>query len=170
MGWHIEGYFPVQVPKAIFAVVPHTFWRDLPVGFASRMAMGIKIRFLAKKSLFVFPLGPVLRWVGGYPVDRKKHSNLVSQAAEVFSHSESFYLALAPEGTRKKVNNLKSGFYYMALESGVPLILTQLNFQNKTVVFADPWKPSGDRKKDFDYIYGYFSGIQGYYPEKSFYA
>ena len=167
-GWKLTGYNPVLVPKAIFTVVPHTSWIDVPIGFFVRMIIRKRVRFLAKHTLFKFPYGWFFRLIGGYPVNRKERNNLVEYVAEAFNSRPTFYLAITPEGTRKKVNRLRSGFYYMALEANVPLILAQFNYKDKEVHFSDPYYPSGDKEKDFEEIYEYFSGIQGRIPEYSF--
>jgi 1-acyl-sn-glycerol-3-phosphate acyltransferase len=167
-GWKVTGYLPVEVPKAIFVVVPHTSWVDVPIGFFVRMIIQKKVRFLAKHTLFKFPYGWFLRWLGGYPVDRTQRNNLVDAVAEIYNTHDTFYLAITPEGTRKKVHRLRSGFYYMSLAAGVPMILSQFNYKDKKVHFSDPYFPSGNKEKDFEEICTYFSGIQGRIPEYSF--
>lgn len=168
-GWKMQGYSIIKEPKAIFVVAPHTSWQDVPLGMAVQMAIGIRIRFLIRREFFFFPLGPLLRLLGGYPVDRSKKNKLVDTVAGIFRTRDSFYMAITPEGTRERVSRFRSGFYYMALATDVPLILTKLNFRDKKVVFSEPWWVSGDKASDFEHIYRYFDAVPGRYPEKSFY-
>src|SRR5690606_41879374 len=97
-------------PKVLFVVAPHTHWLDIALGFLIRAYLGLDVRFIAKKSLFTGMKGYIFRWLGGYPVDRSRNQGLVKSVVEAFNSQEHFYLGLAPEGTRKKVNQLRTGF------------------------------------------------------------
>ena len=111
-GWTINGGFPPGLKKFIIAVAPHTSNWDFIVGVAARSILRIRqAKFLGKRSLFKSPFGFIFRWLGGYPVDRSKSEDRVAQAVALFNTHDEFILAIAPEGTRKKVERLKTGFY-----------------------------------------------------------
>lgn len=128
----------------------------------------MKINFVGKKSLFKPPLGWLMRWLGGYPIDRSQRQNRVEFLASVFRSEEEFALAIAPEGTRQKVDKLRTGFYHIARLAEVPIILTRFDFGRKVVTFSEPFFPTGDQEADFEYIHQYFRGVKGCNPELSF--
>lgn len=152
----------------IIAVIPHTSNWDFVLGVLVRSAMKKDIKFLGKSSLFRPPYGWLFRMLGGYPVDRSKNTRLVDGVVDIFNQKERFAVAIAPEGTRKKVDRLRSGFYYIALGAKIPILLTAFDFGKKEVRFLDLFYPTGDREKDFDHIHQAFTGIEGKVPEKSF--
>ncbi len=167
-GFRLEGDPATHLPQRIYAVIPHTSNWDFPLGLLVRSAAGIRVQFVGKDSLFKSPLGFIFRWLGGYPVDRSRSSHYVEMVVELFKKHPKFALAIAPEGTRKKVDRLKTGFYHIARLAGVPIILTKFDFANKKVVFSDPFYPTGDQEKDFLKIYAYFKGVRGKNPALGF--
>lgn len=149
------------------AVAPHTSMIDVMIGFAARNALNIQhAKFLGKKELFKGPLGWLLRKLGGTPVDRHSKQGMVDQAASLFTNNENFLLALAPEGTRMRVNNLRSGFYYIAKKAGVPILPVALDFKNKQLVIGEAFFPGNDEAGDFKKIIGFFANYKGKHPEK----
>lgn len=162
---HNNGNWPA---KCVVAVAPHTSNRDFPYGLYARAALGINIGFVGKSSLFKFPLGPILKSLGGVPVERSKSTNFVQSVANVFKSRDEFKLCLAIEGTRSKVDRFKTGFYYIAKEAGVPIILTKWDFGNRCIDFGAPFYPTDDAQADLEYIYQYFDGVKGIVPENSF--
>lgn len=102
-------------------------------------------------------------------MDRKSNNKLVDQIVNIFNSKKEFRLSLAPEGTRKKVDKLKSGFYYIAKESKVPVFLMTIDFENKKSLISEPFYPTANKKADFDYIEKYFDGVIGKVKEYSFY-
>ncbi len=164
-GWKFVGTFPQELKKCVIAVAPHTSNWDVVVGMATRSVMPIRgAKFLGKQELFRGILGPFMRWIGGVPVDRSKKSNTVEQVAEACRKSERFILAIAPEGTRKRVDSLKTGFWHMAKAAGIPIVLAGLDYKHKAVVFSEPFHPQNEAE-DFKRIYTFFSGIEGRHPE-----
>jgi 1-acyl-sn-glycerol-3-phosphate acyltransferase len=167
LGWQLIVDIPPDLKKYIVAVAPHTSWKDFPLGLLVRSAMDRRISYLGKKELFDSPIGFLFRWTGGKPVDRKQSSGLVHQVAKHFADHESFAIALAPEGTRKKVRNLKSGFYFMAREAQVPVIPCLFDYAHKTVHFMPPFYPTDDVEKDLDALWAIFRDVKGAIPEYS---
>jgi 1-acyl-sn-glycerol-3-phosphate acyltransferase len=166
IGWKIAGHFPYPYKKMVLAVAPHTSWIDVMVGFAARNELKIThARFLGKKELFVGPLGWVLRKLGGTPVDRHSKHGMVDQAVILFDANENFLLGLAPEGTRKRVDKLRSGFYHIAKKAKVPILPIGLDFKNKQLVIGEPFFTTGDEAGDMKKIITFFSTIEGKYPQ-----
>ncbi|HEX4958348.1 MAG TPA: 1-acyl-sn-glycerol-3-phosphate acyltransferase [Lacibacter sp.] len=160
-GWKITGHFPHDVPKMVIAVGPHTSAWDIVVGLATRRLVPIKYAyFLGKKELFDGPFGWFFRAIGGTPVDRFSKTGMVQQVAEKFHAHENFRLAMSPEGTRKKVDKLRTGFYYIAKEANVPILLAGLDFTKKEVIIGELIYPS-DEEKDFQQIISFFTGVEG---------
>jgi 1-acyl-sn-glycerol-3-phosphate acyltransferase len=167
-GWKIINHIPPELKKYIIAVVPHTSNWDFPLGLLVRSALKLKTGFIGKKSLFAFPHGFLFYWLGGQPVDRKKSTNYVDQVAEVFKRKDRFSMAIAPEGTRKKVKSLKTGFYYIAKKADVPIILCKFDAGSRIVEMSAPFYPGDDKEKDFAFIENYFKDVRGINPENSF--
>ena len=155
--------------KYVLPTVTHTSNRDFPYGIYVRAAVGQYIRFVGKSTLFRWPLGPVLRWLGGVPVIRDRRTNFVQAVANIFRDREEFKLCIAVEGTRAKVTHFKTGFYFIARAAGVPLVLCRFDFGNeKAIRFSEPYYLTDDIRADFDYIYRFFDGAIGLVPENSF--
>lgn len=145
---------------------PHTSAMDFFLGIVTRTAIGRKISFLAKKSLFRPPVGWLMRWLGGIPVDRSSGKQVVGQVVDQYRARETFSVALAPEGTRKKVHRLKTGFYHIARGANVPIIMARLNYGDKVVEFSQPLYPGTDMKADLQFVLEHFKGVRGYHPSK----
>ena len=169
LGWKVEGDFSKEtVKKCIVIAVPHTSWHDFYMGILLRELLKTKIGFIAKKELFTFPFGYFFRALGGAPIDRTPGQDKVKAIADVFKNEKEFRLTIAPEGTRKKVSKLKTGFYYIAIEAGVPIIMVAFDFGKKMHRISKPLYPSGDLDKDLDIIHKFYEGILGKVPEYSF--
>lgn len=160
-GWSLKGEYLVHIKKSIIIVAPHASWIDFPVGLGARSMMKIPIYFWGKKELFDGIFGWMFRWLGGYSVDRKNKSNLVDSIVDIYNHKESFIAVLAPEGTRKDVNELRTGFYYIATKANIPIIMIGFDFINKVIKVSEPFYPSGDFSVDKMIIAEYFSKIPG---------
>lgn len=165
-GWKIRGTFPQHVKKMVIAVGPHTSAWDVVVGMAAREVIPIRhAYFLGKKELFDRPFGWFFRSIGGTPVDRFSNKGMVEHVAAKFAGQEEFRLALSPEGTRKKVEKLRTGFYYIAKTAGVPILPAGLDFKKKKVVIGELIEPSDDEAADFRKITAFFAPLEGKIPE-----
>lgn len=167
-GWKIEGGENLATPKAIIPVVPHTSSWDFPIGILSRGALEKDIKFIAKSSLFKPPLGWLLRNMGGYPVDRSKRTNFVDAVVDVYNEKEEFLISIAPEGTRSKVTQLKTGFYFIAKGAGIPIVPATFNFQRRIIYFGKPIIPTDDQEADFEKLYEFYRLGRGKNPELGF--
>lgn len=143
-------------------VAPHTSWTDVLVGFAARNELKIHhAKFLGKKELFIGPLGWLLRRLGGTPVDRFSKQGMVEQVAKLFADNENFLLGMAPEGTRKRVDKLRSGFYHIAKQAQVPILPIGLDYENKQLVIGEAFFAGDDEAADFKKIITFFANIKG---------
>lgn len=164
-GWRIEGNFP-NLKKYIAAVAPHTSNWDFVIGIMARSLLHLeKAKFLGKDSLFKPPFGWFFRWLGGYPVDRSKKSDMTEQVAGYFHSHGEFILAMAPEGTRKKVEKLRTGFYFIAKKANVPIVPCGFDFEKKKVIIGQPMYPTDDIDQDFALLMNFYRGIKGKNPE-----
>ncbi|WP_203258413.1 1-acyl-sn-glycerol-3-phosphate acyltransferase [Hyunsoonleella ulvae] len=170
MGWQIDGHYKIlqnDLKKVVIIAAPHTSWYDFLIGILVRTIIGVKVNFLGKKELFVFPFGYLFKALGGQPVNRQKHQNKVKVIAEFFREKEVFRLALAPEGTRQKVDKWRTGFYHIAKEANVPIIMFTLDFKHKRNTFSKPFYTGNDMEKDLKLIRGFYKGVKGRIPEYS---
>ncbi|MFM8743295.1 MAG: lysophospholipid acyltransferase family protein [Cytophagales bacterium] len=164
-GWRIEGNFP-NLKKYIAAVAPHTSNWDFVIGIMARSLLHLeRAKFLGKDSLFKPPFGWFFRWLGGYPVDRSKKSDMTEQVAGYFYSHDEFILAMAPEGTRKKVEKLRTGFYFIAKKANVPIVPCGFDFEKKKVIIGQPMYPTDDIDQDFVLLMNFYRGIKGKNPE-----
>lgn len=164
MGWELEGNWPKEIRKAVVIVVPHTSWHDFYLGLLVRRLLEVDIKFLAKKELFNPPFGWYFRWMGGTALDRTPGQKKVPAIARLFKEKKEFRLALSPEGTRKKVKDWKTGFYYIALNAEVPIIMIAFDYGKKKVKVSNPIYPSGNRDLDFALIKEFYSETRGKVP------
>ena len=165
-GWQVIGQYPYQLKKCIVIVGPHTSNWDFVVGVAVRGALQLNhIRFLGKKELFKPPYGFFFRWLGGYPVDRSQGQNQVDQVVELFNKNAEFAIAISPEGTRSRVDRLKTGFYHIAKNARVPIVMAALDYKNKRVIWSEPMQPTDDQDNDFNTILNFFRPVEGKKPE-----
>ena len=156
MGWRIEGDFP-PLKKLIVAVFPHTRNMDFIVGVLTRAVLNEKISYVGKKELFNPFTGWFFRALGGAPINRSSNENKVSAIAKIFKEKEAFRMAIAPEGTRKKVDRWKTGFYYIAMEAEVPILLVHFNYPLKKVSFLKLFYTTGDIEKDLKEMKAHFN-------------
>lgn len=142
-GWRIEGDLP-QVRQAILPVAPHTSNWDFFIGVFVMLALGIRISFLGKHTIFRFPVNGLLRWFGGIPLRRDSAQGVVAEMVEQFKQREELILALSPEGTRTKVKEWKKGFLHIAKAAQVPVIPIGLDFSRKVIEITEPLMINGE--------------------------
>lgn len=167
LGWKTGSTLPTSVRKCVLVAAPHTSNMDYPIALATLYASGVKVRFLAKKNLFRFPLGILMRATGGLPVDRSKHNNMVDAMIEMFSLHERLILMIPVEGTRSYVKEWKSGFYHTALGARVPIAMGYLDYGRKVAGFGDLFYPTGNYQQDVQEIRKFYKQFTARYPEKS---
>ncbi len=167
LGWKIKGAFPEEIRKYVIIVYPHTSWRDFTMGLLIKYMTGIQAFYIGKKSLFKGGFGWFFKYFGGIPVDRSKNDKVVGQIVSKFNSKEDFIFALSPEGTRKKVKNWKTGFYYIAKEANVPIVRVALDYGVKEVRISTPYFTNGSFEDDMENLQANFKGAKGYHPDCS---
>jgi len=135
LGWRINGEFPNR-PKFVVALVPHSSNMDFILTIAVLWSLGLKSSFMMKHTLFWFPLGPILRGLGGIPVDRRSSQGLVEQMRTEFSRRSRLVLGVTPQGTRGGSGEFKQGFARIATAAGVPILPAILHYKKRTVQLA----------------------------------
>ena len=154
-----------SVKKAVIIAAPHTSWHDFPLGILLRSVVGLKTNFVGKKELFAFPFGWIFRALGGAPIDRHTKENKVQAIANLFNDKEEFRMAMSPEGTRKKVEEWRTGFYYIAKTAKVPILMVTLDFGKKENKISEPFYPTNDKEADFKFMRSFFKDAVGKVPE-----
>lgn len=164
MGWEFKGSWPKGVKKSVVIVVPHTSWHDFYLGLMVRRILGVEIKYLAKKELFKPPFGWYFKWMGGTPLDRTPGQKKVEAIANIFRNKEELRLAMSPEGTRKKVKDWKTGFYYIAKSADVPIVMIAFDFGRKRVKISQPLYTTDDKDADFNKIREFYKDVIGKVP------
>lgn len=165
-GWKVEGSLD-DIRKGVIIVAHHTsnwdFWHGLMASFSLRL----RTFWLGKHTLFRNPFGKFLKWLGGIPIDRSGASNVVEQTVQAFKEAEELLLTVTPEGTRKKVAQWKTGFYYIAKNAGVPIICAFIDYKRKVVGLGMVIWPGDDIKADWEKIKDFYQSVTAKYPEKT---
>ncbi|MEQ1514581.1 MAG: lysophospholipid acyltransferase family protein [Lysobacteraceae bacterium] len=159
-GWRMVGAFP-DLPKAVLIGAPHSSNWDGIWGFAAKIAIGLDVRIIGKHQLFWWPLGPFLRRIGVIEVNREAAHGLVGQLSQRFADEERFWLGLAPEGTRKRVERWKPGFWKIAKAAGVPVVPAYFHYPDKVIGIGEPFVLTDDMDADIARIRAWFAPWQG---------
>lgn len=154
LGWKLVGRMP-DVPKFVIIGVPHTSNWDAITATLAMLAAGFRYTFLIKKEWFFWPLGPIFRALGGYPVDRSKGANVVEQLTDYMEKTDKVCIGIPPEGTRSKVERYKTGYLRLAYAANVPVFICGFDGPGKRVVLDKTMPLTGDVKKDNAYIRQY---------------
>ncbi len=161
-GWKLDGQLPADQPKCVLIAAPHTSNWDLPYTLMVAFALRLNIRWMGKQQLFRGPLGPLMRWLGGIAVNRERAGNLVAASAQAIRDADGpLQLVVPPEGTRSKTRHWKTGFYWIALQAEVPIVMAYMDYPRKLSGLGPVFKPSGDVETDMAQIkawYGQFKG------------
>ena len=163
-GWKIMGEVPDE-PKVLLVGAPHTSNWDYIFTMLTVYSLGVDLHFVAKQSLFDNPLGGVMHFSGGVPINRATSEGFVEQMVAEFNKRDSFVLAIMPEGTRSREEacQWRCGFYYIAQGAGVPIVLVIFDYGNKIMHLGPTFWPSGDYEADLAEIQSHFAGVQGKY-------
>ncbi len=163
-GWRFEGAFP-DLPRLVIAVAPHTSNWDFVHGAAAMFALDLRLSFIGKHTLFVWPFSHFLRWMGGIPVDRSAAHGVVGEAIAAFEGAPSRVLVIAPEGTRRKVERFKTGFLHIARGAGVPVLLVGLDYGARAVRIGPLLEVGEDIEAERRRVEAHFARIPGRHPQ-----
>jgi 1-acyl-sn-glycerol-3-phosphate acyltransferase len=158
-GWRVEGEFPDR-PKLVAIVAPHTTNWDFVVGILVVFALGLRVRFLGKHTLFGPPLGWLMRWLGGTPVVRDSPQGAVGDAAAMIAREERVLLGIAPEGTRTPGTPWRSGFYNIALAARVPILPAAFDYPSKALRLFPVFEPTGNYEADLARLQALYAGVR----------
>ncbi len=165
MGWRAEPNMPTE-KKYVIIAAPHTSNWDFPAMLFISFVLGLKVHWLGKHTLFKWPQGMLFRRLGGVSVDRRSRHNLVEQVAAEIAKRDEMILLVPPEGTRKRTDYWKSGFYYIALASKVPIVLGYLDFSRKVGGLGDVVWPTGNAEADLARIAVFYDAKMARHPER----
>lgn len=156
-GWRFAGHFP-DLPKAVAIISPHTSNIDAWYGFTALLGLGLKITIFGKHTLFKTPLKPLLKWIGVIPVQRDKKQGLTQQIIDFIDTQEQIWVGMAPEGTRKHAQNIKSGFYQIACGAHIPIVMLSFDYDHKTIHCLGVFQPTGHYEQDLEQILNRYVG------------
>ncbi|PKM29465.1 MAG: acyltransferase [Gammaproteobacteria bacterium HGW-Gammaproteobacteria-11] len=163
-GWRIEGQLP-DLDKYVAIGAHHTSNWDFVLFLAVKFALQMQVTWFGKHSIFFWPVGYLWRAWGGVPVERHHKRNMVDQAVALFRSRQQMALVISPEGTRKKVERWKTGFYHIATGAGVPIVCGALDFANRRVVLSEPFWPTGNQEADLSTLLAFFKPYVPKHPE-----
>ncbi|HSO43971.1 MAG TPA: lysophospholipid acyltransferase family protein [Rhodoferax sp.] len=161
-GWQVQGALPAQAQKSVLIAAPHTSNWDLPYTLMVAFVLRLNIYWMGKASLFRFPFGPVMRWLGGIAVDRARANNLVLASAQAIQEADgALQLIVPPEGTRSKTRYWKTGFYHIAVTAQVPIVMAYMDYQRKLSGLGPVFVPTGDIEADMLQIKAFYAPFKG---------
>ena len=156
-GWEMHGEFP-NIPKAVAIVSPHTSNLDAWYGFLALLGLDIKITIFGKHTLFQTPLKPILEWIGVIPVVRNSSQGYTQHISQIIAEKEHIWIGMMPEGTRKEAEKFRSGFYHIAHEAHIPIVMFALDYQKKVIRILGTFETTGDYDKDLESILECYKG------------
>ena len=161
-GWTLAGQLPADQPKCVLIAAPHTSNWDLPYTLMVAFALRLNVYWMGKQQLFRKPFGPMMRWLGGIAVDRTQSTNLVSASARAIRAADgALCLVVPPEGTRSKTRQWKTGFYWIAHEAGVPIVMAYMDYPRKLSGLGPVFRPTGNIEADMIEIKAYYAQFKG---------
>jgi len=159
LGWRAVGDLPDQ-PKMVIIVAPHSSNWDFIIGIAYMMSKNVAVRFIGKQELFRWPLGPLMRHLGGIAVDRANPQTVVEQVVAEFARAPAIVLGITPEGTRRRGATWKTGYYRIAKEAGVPIVPGFIDWSTQQVGVLPSFLPTDDQAGDLAHLRGLYAGFR----------
>ena len=161
-GWTVEGQLPPDTPKCVLIAAPHTSNWDLPYTLMVGFSLRLNLYWMGKSSIFAPPFGALMRWLGGISVNREKASNMVAASAQALRDADgTLQLTVPPEGTRSKTRYWKTGFYYIAREAGVPVVMAYMDYATRRAGLGPVFHPTGDVERDMEAIKAFYAPFKG---------
>ena len=166
-GWEVQGALPPEARRSVFIAAPHTSNWDLPYTLMAAFVLGLRIHWLGKASLFRWPFGGVMRWLGGIAVDRSRPGGLVASAAETLAgDGPALQLVVPPEGTRGRTRHWKTGFWHIARQANVPIVMAYMDYERKVCGLGPLFTTSDDVEADLVVIKRFYAPIKGRRPDQ----
>lgn len=166
LGWRVEGEIP-NLPKMVLLGGPHTSNMDGVLGIATLVSLGLKASTMIKDTAFKGMMGPILRFFGAIPINRKSPKGVVEQSVDAFASRDAMLLLIAPEGTRHNAREWKRGYWHIALGAKVPVLAAAADYQRKVVHFGLLFSPGDDYPADFSKLLDYYAAYGvARYPER----
>lgn len=166
VGWRPIGEPPAE-KRFVLIGAPHTSNWDFPLMLAVVLKLRLRLYWMGKDSLFRFPFGGLMRWLGGIPVDRSKSNNTVDQIVRLYQSQDSLIILIPPEGTRSRVKRWKTGFYHIANNAGIPILMGYLDARHKEAGLADFFHPTNNPEEDMARIRAFYADKKGIRAENS---
>lgn len=165
LGWKLDKGLNPNIKKCVLIQAPHTSNWDFVIGKLASYQYNLKPKIFIKDSLFFFPLGSLLRTLGGLPVNRKTNNNTVQEIAYQLSVQDDLMVLLTPEGTRSHNPKWKKGFYYISKTSRAPIYLVHIDYAKKEIGFSKEFELSNNVDADIEKLKEYFKQFTGKNPE-----
>ncbi|MFZ2988837.1 lysophospholipid acyltransferase family protein [Ideonella sp.] len=161
-GWQIEGSLPPDARKAVLIAAPHTSNWDLPYTLMVAFTLRLNVYWMGKQQIFRWPFGGLMRWLGGISVNREQSTNLVAASAAALREADGpLQLIVPPEGTRRKVREWRTGFYWIAHQAQVPIIMAYMDYSAKRSGLGPLFEPTGDLDADMARIKAFYAPFKG---------
>ncbi len=171
MGWETDNHWPENLSQCVMIAAPHTSNWDALYARLALKALGVNVRLTIKDSYMQFPLGPFVRAMGGIGIDRRPKQageprlSMVQVMTDLFKHHPELVMLVTPEGTRARQEQWKTGFYYVAVNAGVPIALAYMDYEQKKAGVGKIIHPTGNFEEDMAEIMDFYAGIQAKFPE-----
>lgn len=166
VGWKAIGD-EIKNPKFVLIGAPHTSNWDFPLMLLAVLKLRLPVFWMGKHTLFSFPFGLLMKWLGGIPINRSKSHNVVNDIVKQFKQHENLVILIPPEGTRRRVKDWKTGFYHIANNAEVPILLGYIDAAKKEAGIADFFHPCGNLENDMKDIRAFYADKKGIHPENS---
>jgi len=163
-GWQLDENVP-RLDRYVMIAYPHTSNWDFVLGMLARWALDLPFNWVAKHSIFRWPVKSLFIAMGGVPLDREKTTGFIQKNIKLFRQRQKFILGLMPEGTRSRAERWKTGFYHIAQGAGVPIALAYIDYRTKSIGVGMILQPCGDIESDFERIRQFYQDKTGYRPE-----
>jgi len=172
MGWETDNHWPENLSQCVMIAAPHTSNWDALYARLALKALGVNVRLTIKDSYMKFPLGPFVRAMGGIGIDRRPKQageprpSMVQVMTDLFKQHPELVMLVTPEGTRARQEQWKTGFYYVAVNAGVPIALAYMDYEQKKAGVGKIIHPTGNFEEDMAEIMDFYAGIQAKFPEE----
>ena len=165
-GWKIKGVFPEE-ERIVLVAGPHTSNWDFILALTAMFGLNVNVHWIGKHTIFKNGFSKIMRKLGGIPVDRSSPELLMNDITDIVNKYRGIIIAISPEGTRKKVKKLKSGFLRIAQETNSKIMLAGIDFSTKCIHLSELFQPTGNKDVDLETVQNYFNNFEGKRPEFS---